>query len=166
VAVTLEGKHREDALRNRFDLFAARENQIFKAGQQRADAAATRSLAAAAVGVSGSIALILFSSGYLARSVVRPVRRASAMVGVVAAGDLSVRMPETGPGEVGSPQQSFNTMTDSLSDSRDELRRVADKQAALRRVVTPRRARSPPARDIPRGGQRDPAAYSARRPAS
>ncbi len=69
-------------------------------------------------------------------SVVRPVRRASAMAEVVAAGDLGVRMPETGPGEVGSLERSFNTMTDSLAASRDELHRVADEQAALRRVAT------------------------------
>jgi signal transduction histidine kinase len=136
VAVTAEGQRLEDALHARFKAFIARENQIFTVGQQRADAAATQALAAAAVGVGGCIALILFSGGYLARSVVRPVRRASAMAGVVAAGDLSVRMPETGPGEVGSLEQSFNTMTDSLAASRDELRLVADEQAALRRVAT------------------------------
>jgi len=136
VAVTAQGHRLEDALQARFGLFRARENQIFRAGQQRADAAATRALAAAGVGVGGSIALILFSGGYLAGSVVRPVRRASAMARLVAAGDLTVRMPETGPGEVGSLQRSFNKMTDSLSGSRDELRRVADEQAALRRVAT------------------------------
>ncbi|HUB40060.1 MAG TPA: CHASE3 domain-containing protein [Streptosporangiaceae bacterium] len=136
VAVTAQGQSLENALHARFKHFIARENQIFRAGQQVADAAATRALAAAGVSVAGSIALILFSGGYLARSVVRPVRRASAMAGVVAGGDLSVRMPETGPGEVGSLQQSFNSMTDSLAASRDELRRVADEQAALRRVAT------------------------------
>jgi signal transduction histidine kinase len=136
VAIIAEGQRREDALHAKFREFIARENQIFRTGQQRADAAASQALAAAAVAVAGSITLILFSSGYLARSVVRPVRRASAMAGVVAAGDLSVRMPETGPGEVGSLEQSFNTMTDSLAASRDELRRVADEQGALRRVAT------------------------------
>jgi len=136
VAVTAEDQRLENALHARFKEFIARENQIFRVGQQRADAAAVQALVAAAVSVGGSIALILFSGGYLARSVVRPVRRASAMAGVVAGGDLNVRMPETGPGEVGSLQHSFNRMTDSLSGSRDELRRVADEQAALRRVAT------------------------------
>ena len=45
-------------------------------------------------------------------------------------------MPESGPGEVGSLERSFNTMADSLETSRDELRRVAEEQAALRRVAT------------------------------
>jgi signal transduction histidine kinase len=136
MVATAEGEHREAALQTRFDQFTARENQIFRAGRQRADAAANRAMAAAAVCVAGAIALILLSGGYLARWVVRPVRRASEMAGVVAAGDLGARMPETGPGEVGSLEKSFNTMTDSLSDSRDELRRVADEQGALRRFAT------------------------------
>src|SRR5215469_7662258 len=136
VEVTAQGQRIEDALHGRFREFIARENQIFRVGQQAADAGATRALAAASVGVGGSIALTLLSGAFMARSVVWPVRRASTMAGVVAAGDLSVRMPETGPAEVGSLQQSFNRMTDSLSGSRDELRRVADEQAALRRVAT------------------------------
>jgi len=136
VAVTAQGQRIEDALHGRFREFIARENQIFGVGQQGADAGATRALAAASAGVGGTIALTLLSGAFMARSVVRPVHRASTMAGVVAAGDLSVRMPETGPAEVGSLQQSFNRMTDSLSHSRDELRRVADEQAALRRVAT------------------------------
>ncbi len=136
VAVAASERQFQDALHARFRLLIARENQLVRAGQQQADAAAARALEAAAGGVGGSIALILFSGGYLALSVVRPVRRASAMAEVVAAGDLGVRMPETGPGEVGSLERSFNTMTDSLAASRDELHRVADEQAALRRVAT------------------------------
>lgn len=135
-AVTEEGKRRVDALRARFDQFAARESAIFKAGQDRADAIARQALVVASVSVAGSIVLILLSGGYLARSVVRPVRRASVMAGRVASGDLAVRMPETGPGEVGVLARAFNTMTASLGTSRDELRRIAEEQAALRRVAT------------------------------
>jgi len=136
VATIAQGQHLANTLNANFDLFRAHQTEIFRAGQRRADAAAIRALAAAGVGVVGSIALILFCGGYLTRSVVRPVRRASEMAGVVAAGNLSARMPETGPGEVGSLEQSFNTMTDSLAASQDELHRVADEQGALRRVAT------------------------------
>jgi signal transduction histidine kinase len=58
------------------------------------------------------------------------------MAGTVAGGDLTVRMPESGPAEVGSLERSFNAMTDSLETSRDEVQRVAEEQAALRRVAT------------------------------
>jgi signal transduction histidine kinase len=135
-AVTAEGKQRIDAIRSRFDDLTAHEQQIFQAHQDKADATANSAFAMASIGVAGSILLILFSGGYLARSVVRPVRRASAMAGRVAGGDLAVRMSETGPGEVGSLERSFNNMTDSLEASRDELRRMAQEQAALRRVAT------------------------------
>jgi signal transduction histidine kinase len=136
VAVTEDGQRRADDLRQRFERFMSREQQIFAAGQHRADTAASQALVAASVGVAGSIALILLSGAYLARSVVRPVRRASAMAGRVAGGDLSARMPETGPAEVGSLERSFNAMANSLETSRDALSRVADEQAALRRVAT------------------------------
>jgi signal transduction histidine kinase len=134
--VTTEGERRVADLRMRFEDFMAREEHIFQAGQDRADSSANQALVVSSASVGGSIILILFSGGYLARSVVRPVRRASAMAGRVAGGDLTVRMPQTGPGEVGQLEQSFNSMADSLESSRDELRRVADEQAALRRVAT------------------------------
>ncbi len=146
VTVTEEGKRQVDALRTGFEQFMAREQQIFRKRHDRADAAANRALVASSISVGGSILLILFSGGYLARSVVRPVRRVSEMAGRVAGGDLTSRMPESGPGEVGGLERSFNRMTDALETSRDELRQVANEQAALRRVATlVARGISPPA---------------------
>ena len=58
------------------------------------------------------------------------------MAGRLAGGDLSVRMPETGVGEIGALEHAFNDMGASLEGSRDELRRLAEEQAALRRVAT------------------------------
>ncbi len=136
VVETEEGKLRVDAVRDKFDRFMVFERQIYRTGQQRAEAAADRAFAAATVSVVGSIFLILLSGGYLARSVVRPVRRASAMAGRVAGGDLAVRMPEIGPGEVGILERAFNEMAGSLETSSHELRRIAEEQAALRQVAT------------------------------
>jgi signal transduction histidine kinase len=136
VALTEAGQRMVDGLRMRFQHFQTREHQIFMARQLAADSAASWALGAALVSVAGSIVLILASGGYLIRSVVQPVRRAAAMAGNVASGDLTVRMPETGPAEVGGLEASLNSMTESLIISRDELHRVADEQAALRRVAT------------------------------
>jgi signal transduction histidine kinase len=136
VAVTESGQRMIDEIRNRFQRLQTMEHQIFMARQARADSAANWALRVALLSVGGSIGLILASGGYLIRSVVEPVRRAAAMAGNVANGDLTVRMPETGPAEVGRLEASFNTMTESLVISRDELQRVADEQAALRRVAT------------------------------
>jgi GAF domain-containing protein len=45
-------------------------------------------------------------------------------------------MAQTGVGEIGALERAFNTMGDSLETSRDELRLLAEEQAALRRVAT------------------------------
>ena len=70
------------------------------------------------------------------RSIVRPVVGIAAMAGRLAGGDLAARAPETGTGEIGTLQRAFNHMARSLAASRDELRLLADEQAALRRVAT------------------------------
>ena len=54
-------------------------------------------------------------------------------------------MPETGIGEIGMLEASFNTMAASLERSQAELERYAEDQAALRRVATL------VARDVPPG---------------
>src|SRR6266542_3679312 len=61
---------------------------------------------------------------------------AAAMAGRLAGGDLGARMPQRGAGEIGGLQRSFNTVAGSLQASRAELGRLADEQAALRRVAT------------------------------
>jgi signal transduction histidine kinase len=97
----------------------------------RAGGSATRTLGAASVGVAASIV----SGAYLKRSVVRPVRRAREMADRVADGNLTVRMPETGSGEIGALQRSLNRMADSLEASQKELRQAADELAASRARV-------------------------------
>jgi signal transduction histidine kinase len=58
------------------------------------------------------------------------------MAGRLAGGDLGARTPETGTGEIGELERAFNTMGRSLEMSRDELTRLLEEQAALRRVAT------------------------------
>jgi len=120
-AVTIQGKLRVDALRAKFVEFMTHEAEVFRTGQGQADASAHRAIVAAFVSVAGSIGLILLSGGYLARYVVRPVRRASAMANQVASGDLTARMPETGPAEVGVLERALNTMAGSLETNRAQL---------------------------------------------
>jgi signal transduction histidine kinase len=131
-----KGKERVDALRMRFDGFVDAERRRFTARQQDADADARRAIVIAAAGLTGSTLLIVLFGGYLTRAVALPVRRAAVMAGRLAGGDLSTRMPETGAGEVGSLERAFNTMAGSLEESRDDLRTIAEEQAALRRVAT------------------------------
>ena len=66
--------------------------------------------------------MILFVfSGYLTRAIVLPVRRAAAMAGRLAGGDLSVRMPETGAAEIGALERAFNNMGSSLETTQSDL---------------------------------------------
>ena len=131
-----EGKRRVDALRHQFDRLVAAERSLFAERESRSDRDARRAIIAATVGVAGSVLLIFIFAGYLTRAIVLPVRRAANMAGRLAAGDLATRMPETGIGEIGALERAFNAMGRDLEAGRDELRQLADEQAALRRVAT------------------------------
>ena len=136
VAVTNEGKRRVDALRADFDEFAAVERRLAATRQEGSKSAARRAVLAAGAGVAGSIVLVVLFTVYLTRAIVRPVRQASTMAARLAGGDLSVRMPETAPGEIGGLERAFNTMAGSLESSQEQLRLIVEEQAALRRVAT------------------------------
>ena len=123
VATTVAGKRRVDALRARFDSFVATERALAATRQDNADDDARKAVVAASVGLAGSVVLILLFAGYMTRAIVLPVRRAAAMAGRVAGGDLSVRMPETGAAEIGALERAFNSMARSLEASHADLTR-------------------------------------------
>ena len=121
LAATEEGRRRVDAIRAEFDRLVATERGLTAARQRRSEAADRRAIVAAAAGLAGSILLIVVFAGYLTGVIVQPVRRAAAMAGRLAGGDLGARMPERGVGEIGVLERSFNTMASSLEQSREEL---------------------------------------------
>jgi signal transduction histidine kinase len=140
IATTAEGKRRVDALRAQFDGLGSSVRATLDRQREHADAVARRAVLGASIGLAGSIFLILLFGGYLTRAVALPVRRAAGMAGELAGGDLSVRMPETGTGEIGQLERAFNTMGRSLEASRDELvasraRVLAAADEARRHVV-------------------------------
>jgi signal transduction histidine kinase len=118
---TEDGKRRVDRLRRAFDTFRATGRADLAAKEESANIAGRRALIGAGAGVAGSVLLILLFTGYLARMIVRPVRRAAVMADRLAGGNLAARMTESGPGEIGALERSFNVMADSLERSRDEL---------------------------------------------
>jgi signal transduction histidine kinase len=131
-----EGRRRVNELRRRFDAFIAAEHRLLAGREERAHADGRRAIVLATVGLAGSVVVIVLFGAYLTRSIAIPVRRAASMAGQLAGGDLATRMPETAVGEIGALERSFNTMARSLETSRDELRMLAEEQAALRRVAT------------------------------
>ena len=139
------GKRRVDAFRVEFDELIGVERRADSRSRSSAETAARRASAAAAVAVGGSIVLIALYAAYLARAIVRPIRRAAQMAGRLAGGDLSARMSETGVGEIGTLERSFNLMGTSLERSQGELAALAAEQAALRRVATLVAGAAPPA---------------------
>jgi signal transduction histidine kinase len=136
VVATEEGRRRLDAIRAQFDRFRATERDVLNERLDRDEATIRRADIVTIAGLVGSILLIALFAAYLSRAVVAPVRRAAGMAGRLAGGDFAVRMPETGTAEVGELERAFNTMGSSLEASRDELRRFAQEQSALRRVAT------------------------------
>jgi signal transduction histidine kinase len=136
LAATEEGKRRVDALRDEFGRFTTTEHGTVMVLQNRIDDDAERAALVAAVGLGLSVLLVVLFAAYLARAVVLPVRRVAGMAGQLAGGDLAVRIPESGTGEVGELERAFNKMGSSLEANRDELRVLAEEQAALRRVAT------------------------------
>lgn len=121
VAATEEGMQRMDSLRARLDRFRASERDVVAALQDRVGRDSRRAVGGAAAGLAGSILLIFLFGGYLARAIVRPLRRAAVMANRLAAGDLAVRMPATSPAEVGELERAFNAMASSLETGHAEL---------------------------------------------
>jgi signal transduction histidine kinase len=120
---TAEGKRRLDQIRRRFSRFLAVEDSV---SAEQVSSAGKKSTRAVVIGVSAlaaSALLILAFGVYLARRIARPVRDAAEGASRVAAGDLSTRLPETGPGEVHELAHAFNTMAESLQRNQRELER-------------------------------------------
>jgi signal transduction histidine kinase len=138
-SVVDDGKRRVDAIRADFERLDSAEQQLADTRDRKSHAAAQRAIISAVVGVAGSVVLIALFAGYLARSIVGPIRRAAVMSGRLASGDLAARMPETGIGEIGALERAFNIMGGSLQRSRAQLaasrRRVVEATDRTRRSI-------------------------------
>jgi signal transduction histidine kinase len=120
-ATQSEGKRRVDDIRRRFEEFLRAETAL---GAARTRSAERRSEFAIGLGVLSLVAcglfIVLFAL-YLARSIARPVREAAAGATQLASGDLSLRLHEGGPGEVGELTRAFNEMAERLESAQREL---------------------------------------------
>jgi signal transduction histidine kinase len=121
LALTQEGKPRSDDIRRQFDRFILAEQALSKSRERSADAKTRHAIELGVIGIGGSAILIFLFGLYLARGIARPVSEAAEGAGELAAGDLSIRLSQTGPGEVGELTRSFNEMAERLEATRDEL---------------------------------------------
>jgi signal transduction histidine kinase len=117
----IEARRRVDAMRSDLARILTRENQRSQARAASSRATAARAVIAAIVGLAASAALVLLFGAWVNRAVARPIRRAAAGAIDVAHGDLSARLDEHSPGEVGTLAHSFNAMTRALDANRSEL---------------------------------------------
>ncbi len=136
MSAVVESERRLMILRGRLENIKAVQRRIADTQDRRSDQDARHATIIAAAGAAGALSLIFVFSGYLSHAVLRPIRRTSRTAGVLAGGDLAVRVPETSPDEVGGLEHVFNAMAVSLQANHDYLRRFTDEQRALRHVAT------------------------------
>lgn len=120
-ATEIEGRKRIDEIRGAFERFLRVERA--RGAERTANAAdsAERAVAFGVAGLAASAALTVLFGLYLARSIARPVREAAAGATRFAEGDLTTRLEEGGPGEVGELTRAFNEMAERLAAARTEL---------------------------------------------
>ncbi len=117
----VEGRRRLDALRRQVTQVLTTENNLAATRTSSATSQANRAILVGLGALGVSVLLVLLFGVELSRAVAHPVRRVSEAAKHVAAGDLSVRLPERGPAEVHDLSAAFNEMAASLEHSKEEL---------------------------------------------
>ena len=110
-----------DEIRRLFAGFRAAENRLAAEAAQDADHRTDIAVLVGGVAVGASMALIALFGIVLARSIGRPVRAVADGANRIAGGELSLRLPEEGPGEVGELTRAFNEMAERLEVTHHEL---------------------------------------------
>jgi len=121
LAYVSEGRRQAADIHGQFAQFIQAENTLSMDRERAADAKSRHAMELGVVGLTGSAILILLFAIYLARGIARPVTEAAEGAGLVAAGDLSIRLSQKGPGEVGELTKSFNEMAERLEATHNEL---------------------------------------------
>jgi signal transduction histidine kinase len=131
------GKRRIDRLRGLIDPFVRRQSTIAVRDEQRVEKAEHSGVVLGLIGSAFRLLILAAIMAYLLRWVVAPIRRVAAATGRVAAGELDVSVPESGPGEVGQLARSFNEMSRALTKHQQEL---AEQNVDLERLANVLRA--------------------------
>jgi signal transduction histidine kinase len=122
-----EGRRHTAAIRRQFADFLRAERALAAASASSADRQSDRAIALAVAGLLACAILILLFGLYLARSTAQPVRAVATAASRLAGGDLSTRLSERGPGEVGELTVAFNRMAAELERGRAELENETEK---------------------------------------
>jgi signal transduction histidine kinase len=133
---TEEADRRTGEIRAQFEQFLEAETELVRVSASGADRRASRAMVLGALGIVASTALILLFGLHLARSIAGPVRTVASGASRLAGGELSLRLPDAGPGEVGELTRSFNEMAAGLQASHAELERQNTKLRESERLKT------------------------------
>jgi signal transduction histidine kinase len=120
-ATETEGKKRIDDIRLRFERFLTAEDRRVASRANSADDQSNLAIGLGVTGLAASAAFIVLFGLYLARSIARPVREAASGAARFSEGDLSLRLKEGGPGEVGELTRAFNEMAERLERAHKDL---------------------------------------------
>jgi signal transduction histidine kinase len=132
-----EGKRRVDRIRGLIDPFVVRQTAIAAHAEKQVEKAEHSGVVLGVIGTVFRLLVLAAIIAYLLRWIVAPIRRVAEATGRVAAGELDVAVPETGPGEVGELARSFNEMSRELTKHQQEL---AEQNVDLERLANVLRA--------------------------
>jgi signal transduction histidine kinase len=135
-AVAQQGKIQTDEIRRLFAVFRRAEDGLAAQASRDADERTNLAVLIGGVAVGASMALIALFGIVLARSIGRPVRAVADGAGRIAGGELSMRLPEEGPGEVGELTHAFNEMAERLEVSHHELEQQNEELRESERMKT------------------------------
>ena len=130
------GRTQINEIRAKFAEFLSKETALGNRRDKRAHVTAEHALVVGGIGLGTALLLILLGAVYVNRAVAGPMRSAAEAAGRIAGGDLSGRLREDGPGEVGQLERTFNTMAASLE------RTLADLEERNRTLVESERTKS------------------------
>jgi signal transduction histidine kinase len=109
------------AIRRLFGKLLTDEKEVGADRASEVHSTTRNALIAGEIGLGTALLLILLGALYVNRAVARPVRMTADAAARIAGGDLSGRLREDGPGEIGQLERSFNTMAASLESTVADL---------------------------------------------
>jgi signal transduction histidine kinase len=118
---TREGLTRIGNIREGLSGLLAGEDRLVSAHASSARSRANRAILVGSFALGASGLLLLLVTGYLVRSVARPVRDVASGATRIAGGDLTIRIPQGGPAEIRNLTTAFNSMVESVEQSRHAL---------------------------------------------
>jgi signal transduction histidine kinase len=135
-AVAQGGEAQTNEITRLFARFRSAEDDLAAEAAREADRRTDVAVVVGGVAVGASMALIALFGIVLARAIGGPVRAVASGAGQVAGGDLSVRLPEKGPGEIGELTRAFNEMAHRLEVNQLELRQQNEELRESERMKT------------------------------